>query len=253
MVPGQKRKRPFLQSKLRLQPQSLADASPHCHHSAEVSAAFTLSAAEHWLPTGLPRGVKACGKVTAVNLRWYLTKWRRNNTVSFLWGNRRGYILKHLSYQSKLKPECWFPKTVVKSVLAGGLVIKHLCCKKLDTHTCVYLLQVFSLQVPRMKSLVTYGHLTGPVQAGQGRLNYHWLSLLTMDSQLRRMLVLLSQRAFEPCSVQVVKKKKMAHFWLNTKHIIWRQGAEVEHCKKIRNSQYEISCNISACYIVLFE
>lgn len=72
-------KQPFLQSKLRLQPQSLAGACPHCHHSTEVSAAVTLSAAEHWLATALPRGLKACGKVPTVNLRWYLRRWRRNS------------------------------------------------------------------------------------------------------------------------------------------------------------------------------
>lgn len=52
--------------------------------------------------------------------------------------------------------------------------------------------------------------------AGSARRAELSLTLLTMDSQLRRTFVLLSQRAFEPCSVLVVVKKKNGSFL--TKH-----------------------------------
>lgn len=46
------------------------------------------SAAEHWLATGLPSGLKACGKVPTVNLRWYLSRWRKNNISLFPLGEQ---------------------------------------------------------------------------------------------------------------------------------------------------------------------
>lgn len=38
---------------------------------------------------------------------------------------------------------------------------------------CVYLLQVLSLKVLKIKSLVMYILWTSPVLAGEGSLNYH--------------------------------------------------------------------------------